>query len=209
MRPGSLGRVVGAVACVACASPAVGCISFQSTRNAPGVADIKAPPRDPSSHTVEVPRDPGEHVLLWNAGAMGGGGVSIANEASSKATASVSFSGETSVHFGWSDRTHEGIGPLLVPDPGISVGANLGWTLAPSGRVSTNAGYAELQVSNSLLYSLAGGWAYDVDRKESGPQATLTVGPFYARSTTILSAGTAVEVGIVFKLPVVVYQRSR
>jgi len=48
-----------------------------------------------------------------------------------------------------------------------------------------------------------------VDRKESGPQATLTVGPFYARSTTILSAGTAVEVGIVFKLPVVVYQRSR
>ena len=75
--------------------------------------------------------------------------------------------------------------------------------------VDTNAGYAELQVANSLLYSLAGGWAYDVDRKESGPQATLTVGPFYARSTTILSAGTAVEVGIVFKLPVVVYQRSR
>lgn len=187
-----------------------GCATFHSSRSAPGIIDVTTPPRAPASRDVELPVDPGEHVLMWNAGVLGGGGVSVAPQATGSNThASASFSGETSLHLGWSDVSNTRDRSFGYTDPGTAVGINLGWTGGTSERVSTNAGYIEVEASNRLLYSIAGGWAYDAPRGRSGPQATLSVGPFYARTTTMLGSGTAIELGVVIKVPVIAYTWSR
>jgi hypothetical protein len=185
-----------------------GCTTLHGSRNAPGNIDVEAPPRNMRARRVERPRDPGEHVLHWNAGGLAGGGV--ATGAGSRSTASASA--ETSLHLGWSAHTHaydEGLLPFQSPDLGHALGVNLGWSIGNSNRPASSAGYAELQYSWQLLASLAAGWAWDPARKQGGPQVTGTLGPVYLRSTTMLDNATSLEIGLVLKIPVLSYTWSR
>lgn len=183
---------------------------MHSPRNAPGNVDIDKPPAKSTPGEVEIPSDPGEHWLVWNAGVLGGAGPSSTDTAAGwKTSGAASVSAETSVHFGASNTTHDNHDFFFPPGSGLTGGLNLGWTLATKDRVSTDAGYVELELSKGLIFSLAGGWAFDVGRTLSGPQATASVGPLYVRSTSMLGVGTAVEVGLVLKLPIITAAWSR
>lgn len=168
-----------------------------SSRNAPGHTPVETPPPDLRRRAVELPSDPGDSALFWNAGVLGG----------LDTHGRGSVSAETSLHLG---RTPTSQGPSrgllgdLIRQPVLtnSVGLNLGVTLADGDRPASRAGYAELQFSRALLLSLAGGWSWDPARHLGGPQATATIGPLYLRSTTMLTSGTSFEVGLVMKLPV-------
>lgn len=185
-----------------------GCQTFHSARNAPGNIQVETPPDDIRRKIVERPSDPGEHVLTWTAGGLAGAGV-VTGLGDHGA---LSASAETSLHLGSSRYTHSddmGLLGVSLPDTGNNLGVNLGLTAGNSNRPANRAGYAELQFSRHLFYSLAAGWAWDPGRSSSGPQVTGSVGPLYVRSTTMLDRATSLEIGLLFKLPVLSFAWSQ
>lgn len=197
-----LGLVVTAI-------PFAGCAVVHSSKNAPGNTDIMKPPSILQNRAIERPEDPGENVIIWNAGALGGGGVTLGGDGAGQSA----ISGETSVHMGSTKYSHPIDSTVLpglpVSTPDISYGLTLGGTLGTKSRSANRAAYAEFEVSSRLLYSLSGGWAWDPGRQEHGPQFTGGLGPLYLRSTTMLGRSTSLEIGLIFKLPVLTYTWSQ
>jgi hypothetical protein len=203
-----MSRKISLIMAIPCLSTLAGCGVLHSSRNAPGNIDVTRPPAVIQARRVEPPEDPGEHVLIWNAGAFGGGGLVTGTDSQ----ASASFGGETSLHLGTPAHTHPNdtsVLPFFFPGPGKTVGLNLGLSAGNDNRPANRAGYAEFQVSENLLYSIAAGWAWDPGRRVSGPQFTGTVGPFYVRTTTMLDRATSLEIGLVFKVPVLSFAWSQ
>jgi hypothetical protein len=185
-----------------------GCGTLHSSRNAPGNIEVEKPPQVIELRKVEPPEDPGENLLIWNVGPFGGLGLVTGTDSA----LSTSVGGETSVHLGRRDTTHPHdsyIIPFEFPLPDFSVGLNLGVGIGNDRRPANRAGYAEIQLSHELLYAIAGGWAWDPERKISGPQITASVGPLYARTTTMLDRATSLEIGLIFKLPVLAFAWSQ
>ena len=191
----------------------LGCGATHLPHNAPGNIVVARPPLDLTKIAVERPDDPGEYVLAWTTGALVGGGVSAAAPSTSGSRAVFSGSAETSLHLGVSPRSHpfdtSALWPFVdsrfgeYPMNGWAGGINLGWTLGTTSRPANSAGYAEAQLTYNGGLGVAAGWAWDPERAAHGPQITANLGPVYLRSTTMLSAGTSIEAGLVLKIPAV------
>lgn len=179
-----------------------GCETIHSTHNAPGIIAVMTPPAAPSARAVERPADPGEHVLVWNAGALGGLGFASSSHDGDTGVRSVSV--ESSVHLGTSKYSHPIDGGLSALGDGPRWGLNVGWTSGNAARPAHEAVYGEIQYTNSFIYSFSAGWAVDVDRSRQGPQFTASFLPLYVRTTTMLGGGTSGEVGLVIKIPLVI-----
>ncbi len=69
--------------------------------------------------------------------------------------------------------------------------------------------YAEAQHSELAgLVGLAAGWQVNT-LGHHGPQFTLSLGPVYARSATVLGQGTDFELGVILKYPWTIWLGSQ
>jgi hypothetical protein len=155
-------------------------------RNAPGIADVAAPPR----MRLEVPRDPGRHGVLLSGGVLGGGGLE-AREAGRTGVGQLQL--ELSAAY-FSNDFSDADGYASLPP---LTGVNLGLTLLGTG-VARRALYLEAQYSSALL-GAAAGWSYDPVTQGHGPQATLFYGPVYARLGWRLGDGGEAIFGLALK----------
>ncbi len=170
-----------------------GCVHWHVERNAPGKVDLSQPPRKIECRAAEAPEDPGENYLVFAPGAfVGGGGTSV-----SGGRAAVTTGLETSLHFGSASRSHFDDEFFAGVLPDRALGLNLGWAfLAPQ---STNVAYAELQVRPSRAYALAPGWEWEPTSGRNGPQATISLGPFFLRAGYLIHSRFDVSAGIFLK----------
>ena len=65
----------------------IGCAHVHLDRDAPGIVDLSKPPKDLAARHVERPADPGEEMLAFTYGALGG--------------ACVRFAGDRDARFAW------------------------------------------------------------------------------------------------------------
>lgn len=167
-------------------------------RNAPGHADLQAPPEALARETVERPRDPGERMLVLSAGGFGGGGYRGGGGLGGRGVYGAGV--ELSAFLGDSRRSHYGDDFFVYPMRAI--GLNLGWTLAEREGTGVGPLYLELQASYAI-FGLGLGYAVDADDDRHGFQGTLFAGPLYARLSSLAGRGTEIQFGAIFKLPVV------
>ena len=177
-----------------------GCHGFVRHRptNAPGVIDVMAPPREPQrtgEHAVEAPGDPGEQMLVVSAGGLYGGGARFADDTSGHGW----LTGEISVLRGVSDRSHYGDDFFIYPQR--SWGLNLGFTFLEDDTLETGPMYVELQKSNALMSTFAGGLAFDLDDRVVGPQLSASFATLFVRGSYLWDRGVELQIGMVWKLP--------
>ena len=194
LAPSPIGLLVPAVALLTLGS---GCLHSHSPRNAPGHVDVHERPKELAREAPETPRDPGERMVAVTAGGYLGGGLALASPDVGAYATGV----EASVHYGENDRSHANDDFWIYPKS--SVGLNVGMTLLDQRATKPGVGYAELQWAEDGMVGFAGGVAVDTRSGRRGPQFTGFVGPLYLRSTTLLSDGTDLEIGIMVKLPAV------
>lgn len=172
-----------------------GCGVHYLERNAPGIADIRTPPVARSSAPqVEVPEDPGGHLVVLSYGVFGGLGG--ANSTDRGGVVSYGAGPEVSLAKGYTRSSHPDA--FLYPVMDWAYGVNLGWTALR--RLGKKVGplYAEVEFRKEEL-ALALGWTWSPSDKTHGPQATLSFGPFYLRGTHEIDLGTQIHVGLLLK----------
>lgn len=171
------------------------CFHQHSPRNAPGTIAVREPPRPLESREVETPLDPGENMFVLSYGAFAGGGIATGGDEDGS-RAAYGIGPELSAQIGSSDRSHADDDFWILPTR--SLGLNLGATLLTGEGDRLGPLYAELQV-RELPLAFAAGWAWDQDDTEHGPQGTISLGPFYVRTTHLLDGATQVHGGLVLK----------
>lgn len=177
---------------------ATGCVRTHLQHDAPGNIDVRARPVSPESRIPETPRDPGERLLVTSVGPFAGIGLAAGGDRDGMRSNSVGVEG--SVIYGTASHSHNEDDFFLYPETGV--GLNLGANLVTREHTGPSTTYAELQY-HDLFTGIAAGWAWDPRLALSGPQVTAFAGPLYLRSTTLLGAGTDVQIGLFFKLPAV------
>ena len=177
---------------------ATGCVRTHLQHDAPGNIDVRARPEHPESRVAEIPRDPGERMVVTSLGPYAGIGLAAGGDRDGQRSNSVGVEG--SILYGVADHSHNEDDFFIYPLTGV--GLNLGANLLTRERTGPSTTYAELQYHDTFV-GVAGGWAWDPRLALSGPQATVFAGPLYLRSTTLLNAGTDVQIGLFFKLPAV------
>lgn len=187
MRP----RCSGLIALVALLA---GCIHHLE-HDAPGRVDLEAPPRDPEARDPEVPKDPGERVLVLSGGGFLAGGTALGGPV----RGAWSLGAEASVSYGESAWSHPFDDPLLVYPPG-TLGLNLGWCPVGHRGSAATAGYVEAQYGARWV-GFAAGYARGPAAGEHGPQVTAFAGPLFLRANHYLGRGTDFQVGLSLKAP--------
>ncbi len=178
-----------------------GCVHHHLPWNAPGIVDVKTPPKytgDGGRDLVERPEDPGERMVAFTYGAFTGGGVWWDHGAHGGGTAGI----ELSLHRGESPRSHYDDDFWIFPLKSRSV--NLGMTIAQYDDHDTRLGaiYAEAQ-QMEMAYGVAGGWAFEPSTRRTGPQVTLFFADLYVRADYFIGEGPQIMAGMIIKLPVV------
>jgi hypothetical protein len=171
------------------------CAHQHLDRNAPGIVDVRAPPRDPKLRAVEDPVDPGERMLVFGYGALAGGGAAFGG-AEDETRGFAGGGAELSSYYGESPRSHYDDDFFIYPLERF--GINLGFTALSTEGDPIGPAYAEAQYGLEAV-NLAAGWAWDPDDAAHGPQATLSFGFLYLRAQHLSELGTQVGAGIVLK----------
>lgn len=172
-----------------------GCSATYLDTNAPGIADVREPPKEPSrEHRVEVPRDPGGHVVVLSYGLFAGAGGAVVPADGGRASYAVGA--ELSLAKGVTHAAHPDM--LFYPTMEWAYGINLGFTAVRALGEHVGPLYAEAEVRSGLV-ALAAGWTYAPVDRTHGPQATLALGPFFLRGTHELDLGTQIHFGILLK----------
>lgn len=167
-----------------------GCAHTHLERNAPGVVDVQTRPRTANDR---IPQDPGESMLTMSYGGLGGGGVVVHDGAEAYGELGV----ELSLLRGIREVSHYDDDFVITPDRAF--GASVGWNGLTSQGEGVGPLYAEFALRAWMFAGMGLGWAWDVDDNQHGPQATLSLGPFYARVGHQFGQGTALSAGIVLK----------
>jgi len=178
--------------------PLLGCGLHTLERNAPGIADLHEPPKDHPSpappHEVEVPRDPGGHLVVLSYGIFAGiGGAGGTPEGG---RFSYGLGAEVSLAKGVTRSSRPDA--LFYPFMEWGYGINLGFTGVRALGKPLGPLYAEAELRSGAV-ALAAGWVWAPREPTHGPQATLSFGPLYLRGTHELDLGTQVHVGILIK----------
>jgi hypothetical protein len=192
---------VRAAACIALALLAAGChpLVWHRPTNAPGHITVTEPPADPARRDAEPPRDPGEHLLAFSAGVLGGGGARIVDGESS---GHFFLSGEASVHLGTRPWSHWGDDFFIYPEK--AWGVNLGFAFLEDDDASVGPLYLEVQRTHKVVIATAAGIALDPDDAVWGPQLTFSFGGLYLRTTYLVDRGVELHLGIVLKIPALI-----
>jgi hypothetical protein len=175
----------------------LGCASLRQHRedDAPGIVDVEAAPKSNEPGKVEEPRDPGERFATFNPGVFGGGGY---------ADGGAFYAGlEVSVNRGTSPRSHYKDGLFIYPLDGY--GVSLGWDLLRYRDSNAELGPLYLEYQRFRLF-LGGaiGYSFDPDDSEHGPQVSVWMGPWFARSRYLFGGGGfEIFTGIQIKVPMV------
>lgn len=191
MSPGR-SRVGAWLACTAIAS--TGCNVKYLEHDAPGIADIRTPPPPSAPRHVEVPEDPGGHLVIVSYGLFAG----IGGEGGTAFDSRFSYGvgPELSIAKGVTRSSHPDA--FFYPVMQWGYGLNLGWTALRRAGDHIGPMYAEAELRVAEL-ALAAGWVWAPVDKTHGPQATLSLGPFFLRGTHELDFGTQVNAGILLK----------
>jgi hypothetical protein len=190
-------RAGTAFAILGAALALTGCFHTDVVRTRPGHVHLQSP-------APEYPSDPGERYLVASFGGFAGGGAALGGP--SGAAGAFALAGEASLHYGTRALSHAEDDFFIYPPRtyGLNVGYNL---VFANGSEESLSGYAEAQYAvqvDSLLVPLVGGavgWAYGGPNAQTGPQATVFAGPFYARVTTLIEGPTDLTLGVFLKLP--------
>ena len=176
---------------------ATGCPAtrYHVDNNAPGTIDVRTPPQRPVPDRRELPGDPGEETLAFNAGLYGGAGPCEAGDTCGEAGI------ELTLNRGGQDRSHHESDAYVYPISGY--GGSLGWSLLHgSSDVALGPMYAEVH-AYKLLYGIAAGWSFNPFEPDHGPQVTGWAGPLYLRVRYQLDGGTEMFIGGNIKWPFV------
>lgn len=165
-----------------------GCFHVHGEGNAPAHVSLEEPAEGRAEEL-----DPGERSLLLGAGLLGGVGlVDVPGGVDAAGIVGI----EASAHLGDSERSHSEDGMAW---PERALGLNAGLSLGAFGREATRGtGYLELQATSEAS-AVAAGWAFPLLRDASGPQLTLSLGPFFLRGAWMIDDGGEVIVGTVIK----------
>jgi hypothetical protein len=156
---------------------------------APGHIDVETPPRELANRRAEPPRESGEDITWLNYGVLGCVGPSFHDGSVESAVGP-----EVSLHVGDSPFDHQSDSDFVAPRR--AWGLNLGWATHPTRGAGSL--YAEVQRTRAPLW-LAGGWAWDPWRHDTGPQVSMGFGPLFVRVTPLLDGGGTLLVGIAIK----------
>lgn len=174
---------------------AQGCVKhYHFEQNAPGFVDVKAAPAR-KTKKLEKPRDPGEQMFVFQAGAFAGGGAAAFGTPSGVRGA-YGIGPEFSFVYGSMARSHSEDDFVIFPRP--AYGLNLGWTMLTYAGTGLGPLYGELQYSDEV-FAVAAGWAYDRNDNLNGPQVTTSLGPVYMRGTYLGPNGFDLQIGLVIK----------
>ena len=198
-----------------------GCVHV-SDRDAPGVVDLDAPPRDIEDMRTEVPEDPGQHVTRLTFGYTMMLGALMAQPDRSAVDFVFQPTLEASLAFYDVERSYsgDGIRSLTFPEqehPQI----NLGWApveIQSGDPNATGAAYLEWQHNaywsaedGRPSVSVAGGWAVNPFTLAHGPQVTLSA--FYGiaslRAAYLFGGGLYAGVMFTAKYPMFAWAWSR
>ncbi len=187
------------------AAGGVGC-TIHLQRNAPGHADLSTPPRDMSRRGVETPADPGETVLMLNAGGFAGGGARFlqAHAGGIDGLSEVGF--EAGAHWACEKESHDkpDLFPFLPhPIPLDTHGVNVGGAFTGSEELDLTNLYAEYSRREGI-WGWATGWSVDPTGRTHGPQVQIYLTYLYVRGSWHLDRGGEVMAGMYFKLPQIV-----
>ncbi len=174
------------------------CVHAHRPDNAPGNIDVHAPPRDIAAHEVEPPEDPGEQMMVYSLGAVGGGGVFFPQAENEEVDATWTVGPEVSVGYGTRSRSHNEDDFFVFPER--SYGGSIGWTALTRAGEGVGPIYGEAYFHETLL-TVAGGWAWDPNDQTHGPQITLSTLLLFVRATHLFDLGTQAIIGIQLELP--------
>ena len=148
-------------------------------------------------------------MLAGNLGVLAGGGAKTR-----RPRGFGEFGLELSVNLGETERSHKGDDFLVYPLDGY--GATLGWSLLRLERVlgEEETGtpgddvarlgplYAEVH-THQMPFGGGGGWAWDPDIGDHGPQAFAYLSTLYVRGRYLVDRGAELSVGMQLKWPLV------
>jgi len=187
---------------LALACAAAGCRHVHRDTNAPGIIDVRTPPRDPAGTPRVRPADPGERMLTVNPGVFWGAGPQTAEPHGFG-----ELGAEVTINLGENDRSHYEDDFFVYPQRGV--GASLGWSavhidLAEDGSGEARLGpiYAEAQIFR-LPWIVGGGLAVDPFDGDAGVQVFGAFTTLYARARYLVDGGAELAIGIQLKLPFV------
>lgn len=172
---------------------AAGCRHTHLPRNAPGNVDPLAPPQAITAQRTEEPEDPGERMVVASGGVFLGGGASFGEGGEPSGAAAIGA--ELTLQWGCSPHSHFDDSIIW---PITSTGLNLGWTFVDDDGGTVGPLYATVQHYRELV-GLAGGWAYDPDDGDHGPQVDLLWGPMYLRVVWLTDRDPELHLGFVLK----------
>jgi hypothetical protein len=190
---------------IVAAALASGC-TIHLERNAPGHANIAEPPRDLAKRAVETPADPGETVLMLNAGGFIGGGTRFLQAHSDGFDGFAELGFEAGAHWECRDKSHEK--PDLFPFlphaiPLQTHGVNVGGAFTGDETLRLSELYAEYSRRDEL-WGWAIGWSLDPGELTHGPHGQIFWYYGYARGSWQIDRGGEVTVGFFFKLPEII-----
>jgi hypothetical protein len=183
---------------------AAGC-TIHLARNAPGGIDLGAPPRDPSKRAVETPADPGENVLMLNAGAFAGAGGRSREDDLGRGEWIADVGFELGAHWAAEKESHQEPDMFTFiphPIPMQTHGVNVGGAWTGTDELRLTDLYAEYS-RRERLWGWGAGYSYDPDGEHHGPHAQLYLTSLYARASWHFDRGAQFTVGVYLKLPVI------
>ena len=185
----AIGRMVAATLALS------GCGTHYLDHNAPGIAEIREPPKNLSPeapHAVEVPADPGGHIVVLSYGLFAG----VGGRAGPPGDVSYGLGTEVSLAKGITRSSRPDGFPYPLMEWGY--GLNLGFTAIRALGKTVGPLYAEAEVRTSA-FAFGAGWVWAPLDQTHGPQATLSFGPLFLRGTHEVALGTQIHVGILLK----------
>ena len=160
---------------------------------APGIDDIEEPPSKPELEALEVPEDPGEHILRLSGGVSPAAGWHRAQGAEGSESQWV-FVAETSIGYGQKldqlDCT-----PPIARYPSWLIDLNLAVTIGEGHVPSTGTMSAELH-GRFGPFGLGAGYAYNPALALGGPQFTALVSPLFVRVRHLQDHSVDVVIGV-------------
>ena len=189
----------------ALAAASAGC-TIHLRRNAPGHADISTPPRDVTKRAVETPADPGETVLMLNAGGFIGGGARFFQAHADGIDGFPEMGFEAGAHWSCEKESHHKpdlFGFLPHPIALKTQGVNVGGAFTGEEDFRLTNLYAEY-ARREGLWGWGAGWSADPTGGTHGPHVQFFLTYAYVRASWHFDRGAEVTAGFYFKIPQIV-----